>query len=170
MILTVLAFAPNAYAGDISGSATVEINKGSSYSAPATERVSTQTYIVSVDGDGNDSRRKVLNKALVKAAKKTLKYDYDWFRIVERETDKETRTTRRRGGFEGSFHTVPERRCGLLSCRTTTRTYYSGGVSSDFPDREDTVYTVTLEFRMGIGPVQDTDSVYDARQVKRDLD
>ncbi len=134
------------------------------YSQP--ERVSRKVYEVTVDGDRRDSQKDVFEEALYKAAKKTIKNDYDWFRIVDRETERETVRTKNRSSMSGHYERVPERQCGLLGCTTTYRTHYRGDIGSEFPDREDTVYSVTLEFEMGSGAFKNGDGLYDARSVK----
>lgn len=131
------------------------------------ERISPDTFSVMIDGDKNDDRQDVYEEALYKAAKKTLKYDYDWFRVIDRESDKETVTERTRSAVVGRYDRVPERRCGLLGCKTYYRSYYSGGFSTPSQERERTLYSVSLDFEMGVGPVEDTENVYDARVVKK---
>ena len=129
--------------------------------------VSDKTYEVNVEGKRRDDLDDVMNKALYKAAKKTLKSDYEWFRVILNETEKSSEKESRVGSrFAGGFETVPERRCGLLGCSNSTRTTYRGGIRSDFPERKTTRYSVTLEYKMGSGPVADNNNVYDAKIVK----
>ena len=156
-----------AHAADVGSKidVTADAAIGQPYAANKTY-ISDETYEVTVEGKRGDSLDEVMDKALYKAAKKTLGKDYEWFRVIERETEKDTTETRTRGSVSGGFEAVPERRCGLLGCMTTTRTYYRGGIRSDFPDRKDTEYTVTLEYEMGAGYVEDSRNVYDARIVK----
>lgn len=154
---------PALAAGAQSIAVGAEVQIGSDAEA---ERVSERIYAVSVDGGRRDSREDVYEEALYLAAKKTLRNDYDWFRIVERQTEKETTRTQRRSEFSGRYERVPERRCGLLNCTTTYRDYYHGGFDTGSPAREDSVYTVTLEFQMGYGPYRNSVGVYDAQSVK----
>jgi len=154
---------------DSSSEKTVETVTEDNAEPDFIERVSPRLYSITVNGDGNDSKEKVLNKALYKASKKTLKYDYDWFRIVENETEKERVIYRDRSRAQAGFETVPERHCGLLGCTTRTRTHYSGHIGTNWPDKKDEVYSITLEFEMGIGRIADYENVYDARKTKRDL-
>lgn len=135
--------------------------------SPGQSITSNRTYEVEVDGGRRDSRTEVFEKALYKAAKKTLKKDHEWFRVLEKETEKDTVRTEARSGARAGFEREPVRRCGLLGCRTEYRTTYRGGFDSSFPEREDTVYTVILEYEMGSGPVAASDNVYDARRAKK---
>lgn len=128
------------------------------------ERVSSKTYEVKVRGDSYDDRDEVMEEALYKAAKKTIKNDYDWFRVIDRETESEK--SRTSNNYRGSVERVPERRCGLLGCSTSYRTHYRNDIRADFNDREKVKYSVRLEYVMGIGPVKDSLNVYDAREVK----
>jgi len=130
------------------------------------ERVSPRIMEVTVEGKKRDSRNEVMDEALYKAARKTLKNDYDWFRILDREIEKETEVTRRGSGFSGSYERVPERSCGLLGCTTRYRTEYNNEFNVRMNEREDTVYTITLEYQMGTGPTRGDTDVYDARIVK----
>lgn len=57
----------------------------------SSERVSAKTYEVNVRGNSYDDRDEVLEDALRKAAKKTIKNDYDWFRVIDREIETEKR-------------------------------------------------------------------------------
>ena len=163
MLLTV---ATPAWAGDgtnISTSVTVESN--SDRDRIQRYRVSDRTYEVFYYGDRRDSRRDVMDRVLFKAAKKTLDKGYDWFRVVNRETESETERSSRYSA-RGEFYTVPERHCGLLTCTTRSRTYYRGGIDAGYPSRDDTVYTVVLEIELGEGYVRARDDVYDAKIVK----
>ena len=157
----------SAIADDINIDGEVRTEMRSAQATPETERVSVQTFEVSYEGGKNESLNEVLDEALYMAAQKTLDYDYDWFRIKERDTEKDKIETRNRAGIETGFETVPVRECGLLGCSTRYRTYYRGYVGNDFRERDDALYTVTLEFEMGTGRVIDDHKVYDARVVTR---
>ncbi len=132
-------------------------------------RVSERTYDVTAEGDHFDSRSEVFDEALYKAARKTLNKDYEWFRVLDRDTDRETVYTNRDRGstFEARYERVPVRRCGLLACSTTYESRKSGHVEYRTPERAETRYSVTLEFEMGDGPAPEGPSVYDASLIKR---
>ena len=128
------------------------------------ERVSTKTYEVNVRGNSYDDRDEVLKDALRKAAKKTIKNDYDWFRVINREIESEEKAIS--NSYHGSVERVPERRCGLLGCTTTYSTQTRNDFRASFNDRESVRHSIRLEYVMGIGPVKDSKNVYDARDVK----
>jgi len=133
------------------------------------ELTAGRTFSVTVDGDRRDSRDEVYEEALYLAAKKTDRNDFEWFRVINKETDRETTKTRDRGSrAEAGFERAPVRRCGLLGCKTEYRTQYRGGFGTDFPEREDTLYSVTLDFEMGVGPATDGGRIYYADEIKRD--
>jgi|GEM_PF-1529257 len=161
--LPLTAFAGSEVNGSISAHAT--IGTSSSYN-PQTERVSLRTYDVKVRGDRRDSRDEVMDKALYKAAKETLSKDYDWFRVIDSDTEEVTVETRDRSRASAGFERRPVRSCGLLSCSTSYETSYRGGFETRDRVREESTYTVRLEYEMGTGSVQDRDRVYDARIVK----
>lgn len=161
--LAMLCLTPVGTASAQNTSVNANVNIGSEDQRSYT---SSRTYVVTVDGGKRDNRQEVFEEALDRAATKTLRNDYDWFRIIDRETSKETTKTESRSGFSARYERVPERRCGLLGCTTTYRDHYRGGFESDFPEREDTVYTVTLEFEMGSGPYANARNVYDARSIR----
>jgi len=147
--------------------ANVDVSAEIIVGSPGQTITSNRTYEVEVDGGRRDSRSEVFDKALYKAAKKTLKKDHEWFRIIDKETEKETTRTESRSGASVGFEREPVRRCGLLGCTTEYRTTQRGRFDSGFPEREDTVYTVILEYEMGSGPVAKSDNVYDARKAKK---
>lgn len=132
-----------------------------------------KTYDVSVRGDRYDSRSDVYDEALKKAANKTLKKNYEWFRVIDRETDKEVIYSEREGrsSFGARYETTPVTNCGLLTCNTR----YETQRTTDFeyrnraPETRERRYKVTLEFEVGYGPAPDGDKVYDARDVKREM-
>lgn len=171
----ILAAASPVLANEVEGTVDFKVQSGSSVSDVShdqtfyTERVSPRVFSVTVDGDKNDSREEVIEKALYKAAKKTLKYDYDWFRVVETDVERERVRKARSGGFEGGFETRPVRQCGLLGCSTTHRTSYRADVSSDRFERSRVYYSAVMEFEMGTGRVQKPGEIYDARHAKREF-
>lgn len=129
---------------------------------PIAERVET----VRARGGRNDNRREVYEDALYKAAKKTRKEDYDWFRIIESHIEREVRRDDDRGGFETRYERVPYARCGLLTCQTGYRTERRTDFSADFGGREETRFEVELSFEMGWGAMPTNGDVYDARATK----
>jgi len=136
--------------------------------APIERRTADRTFDVKVRGNRNDSRSEVYDEALYKAARKTRKKDYDWFRVTNSEIEHETRVTDSESGFEAGYERVPYKSCGLLTCRTEYRTERSSQLTVQIGDRENSRYTVELEFEAGWGPMPVDGESYDARRVERD--
>lgn len=146
----------------------VSVNARVSSTAPVERRISDRTYDVKVRGDRNDSRSDVYDEALYKAARKTRKKDYDWFRVIDSEVERETRITDSESGFEAGYERVPYQSCGLLTCRTEYRTETRSRLTIDAPEREESRYTVELEFEAGWGSMPRGGEVYDARRVENE--
>jgi len=144
-----------------------DVSTAISASATVGAKTSGKTYTVSTKGDRRDSAQDVFDEALYKAAKKTLRKDFEWFRIIDKETEKETERTRgERAGFETRYERVPVRSCGLLGCTTSSQSYRTTEFNSGTPDRKETTYSVDLEFEMGVGTPPNSKNVYNARIVK----
>ena len=137
-----------------------------SHNSNQAERVSIKTYTISVDGKRRDSRSDVMDEALYEAALETEDRGYDWFRVVQRDTDRNTESVRGNSRASAGFERVPTRSCGLLGCSTSYRTEYRGGFETSNLDREETTYSVTLRYQMGTGTPSNTSDVYDARIVQ----
>ncbi len=152
----------------ISVAADARVEARISTEAPVNRRTSDRTFDVKVKGARNDGRSDVYDEALYKAARKTRKKDYDWFRVIDSEIERDTRRTSRERGFETEFERTPYRSCGLLTCRTEYRSERRTTVEFDFDDREESRYTVELEFEAGWGTMPAGPDVYDARLVERD--
>ncbi len=150
-------------AEELKAEATLELQYGT-----AAETTSARTYSVTAEGNRRDSRDDVYDMALAKAAKKTLRSNYDWFRVLDSETERDTiQTERSSSRAVGRYERTPVKRCGLLGCTTRYETSYRADFDTDFPERRETTYEVTLDFEMGEGPVKDGGRVYDARNVQR---
>ncbi|GHA81264.1 hypothetical protein GCM10009069_00270 [Algimonas arctica] len=167
-LLTMAILAAGTSIPALSMATDVTVKAGASIEAPITRRTADRTFDVKVRGKRDESRSEVYDEALYEAARKTRKKDYDWFRIVESEIDSDTRRTDNESGFEAGYERVPYKSCGLLTCRTEYRTERRTSVSIDFDDREETRYTVKLEFEAGWGSMPIDGETYDARRVERD--
>jgi len=146
----------------------VSVQARVSTEAPIERRTADRTYDVKVRGSRNETRSEVYDEALYEAARKTLKKDYDWFRVIESEIDRDTRVTDSESGFEAGYERVPYQSCGLLTCRTEYRTERRSSLTVEIGDREESRYTVKLEFEAGWGSMPVGGEAYDARRVKRD--
>ena len=146
----------------------VQLSASVATEAPIARRTADRTYDVKVRGGRNDSRSEVYDEALYKAARKTRKKDYDWFRVIDSEIERETRVTDNESGFEAGYERVPYKSCGLLTCRTEYRTERRSSLTVDIGEREESRYTVELEYEMGWGSMPVNGEAYDARRVERD--
>ncbi len=155
--------------GTVNAQSNTNVFANASTQRNSAERVSPRIYSVTVDGDRKDTREDVVEKALYKAAKKTLKYDYDWFRVVETDIDRERIGNTRSSKIHSGFETRPYRECGLLGCTTTHRTNYNSRISSNGDSRSRVYYSVVLEYEMGKGQVLNPGEIYDANQAKREF-
>lgn len=132
--------------------------------------VTKDRYRITFKGNSITDRETVRDYAMLRAAEVTMEHGFDWFETVDKETDKDTRTTTTGGAIGPSYQTTyySAQSCDALgNCDTavysaTTPTYVGGGVSTT-TSRDS--YSVTLEIRMGKDPKPDTASAYDAKSV-----
>lgn len=118
-------------------------------------------YRIAYKTEGDDASL-ARDYALLRAAELTLERGYDWFEVVERDTDVERE--------EGHSHTVTHmrvhastyRECGILTCRTVTRPAYiePSTMETRYRGRETTVTFV--EIAMGEGEKPDGGAYYEA--------
>ena len=133
-----------------------------------TTRLEENRYRIAYNGGRTAGPHTTRDYALLRAAELTLQEGYDWFRIVDRETE----TVRRDGhdagfAFERTYYV--ERRCGLVSCTQSVRPWTYSRVNFDTAPDE-TRYSHVLEIVMGKGelPSEDGD-YYDAQSVAKSL-
>lgn len=123
-------------------------------------------YRVHFKGNGRTGSDEVKDMALLRAAELTLLNDYDWFRVVNQETDQQTSTTQ-----QASTTLGPNQRvftdCGLLGCTTTVTPAYTGVqvVSTRDIDR----YNTSIEIVMGKGELEDSTAAYNALEIRNSL-
>lgn len=128
-------------------------------------RITDNRYRVNVQGDEDVSGDEVKDVALLRAAELTLQNDYDWFRVLNQETQQETGTpvtTTTRSPAQQVY-----RDCGPRGCTTTVTPTYSGAdvVTVLEQDR----YSTSIEIVMGDGNLDDPTSAYDASELRRSL-
>lgn len=103
--------------------------------------------------------------AMLRAAELTLQNGYDWFEIVDRNTNSEQEGRYPEARMRVAATTYNE--CGLLGCTTVTRpafidTTYSDRINNDNTSKS----TVTfIEVVMGNGETPDGGNIYDARSL-----
>src|SRR5690606_5564348 len=135
-------------------------------------RLDDDHYRVSFTGDSTMSEESVRELALLRAAELTRNESYDWFRIVEEETEESARVVRTSPDdditivSDDDAVTVVERNddptlrrdCGPLGCTTTISPGYQG------PDvvtvRQADRFSTTVEIEMGDGDVINPSAVY----------
>lgn len=129
----------------------------------AEQQIEPQRFRVSFSGNSVTDLETVETYLLYRAAEITLQQGGDWFAIVDRDTERETRIS---GG------SVFSPRYGGFS-----RRYYHRGYGwrywhdpfyrdYDLNLREITRYESSAEIRVGSGPAPNSPNVYDARQVR----
>lgn len=130
-------------------------------------QITENRYRINFKGDTRTSSNDVKDMALLRAADLTLLNDYDWFRVVEQDTQQETTATPEASTRVSSGRQV-FRDCGLLGCTTTVTPAYSG--VEVMTVREVDRYTTSIEIVMGRGELEDRTSAYDAIQLRRNLE
>lgn len=124
-------------------------------------RLTENRYRVSFVGRNTTSSEEVKNYALLRAADLTLDAGYDWFKVIERETQQTIRDNEPRVSIGVGTGCYP------YGCRVIGSRWYTG-VSLDsyrYADR----YRTSMEILMGKGEPEDPNSVYNARELSRNL-
>lgn len=147
---------------------------------PATERGAegyTETrlgesrYRITFVGNTQTDAETVKDYALLRAAELTLQKGYTWFQIVERETDKKSRSsTTLSGGFGSAGHTSVYRECGVLNCQTVVASSpgFSTGIGIG-STRVNDAYSYGLEVLLGKAPMPKDANAYDARELSNSI-
>lgn len=123
-------------------------------------------YRVSFTGNSHTSSELVKDYALLRAAELTLQQGREWFKVVNRETDKQSRQSSGAGLSASRPYSV-SRDCGLLGCRTTSSSIHTGASISS--TRQSNRYASSIEIVMGTGEPDDPDVVYNAREIIQSL-
>ena len=126
----------------------------------AEQQISDNYYRVTFKARGDD-QDEAKAYALRRAAELTAQQGYDWFVVVEKETQTERqRATPSQVG--ANYQRSTERECTLLGCRdrTVTQPSYSAGISVGGNQNQ---VEVMLEVRMGKGVSPDNAHVYSAK-------
>ncbi len=130
-------------------------------------RLGESRYRITFVGNTLTNAETVKDYALLRAAELTLQEGYEWFQVVERESDKKVNAATSVGtGFSVPGHTSVYRDCGVLSCRTTVAS--SPGFSTGIGIASTTTtsaYTYALEVLLGKAPMPKSENAYDAREV-----
>lgn len=127
-------------------------------------------YRVTFTGNTITDKETVNDYALLRAAELTMQEGYDWFQLVNRDSESKSRSTSSFSGVHevGGGSSVYQR-CGLMSCDTYVVDHpsrLSGGVSSTSTR---TSYQSSLEIKMGNDPMPDTAEAYNAQELAATL-
>lgn len=124
-------------------------------------RISENRYRVSFVGQTGTPSDQVKNYALLRAAELTQNAGYDWFRIVDRETEEKQRSGEPRVslGIGGGCHPFG---CRIIGSRWYTGVHLD---SRRYADR----YRTSMEIVMGKGPADEPNNVYNAKELSRYL-
>lgn len=127
------------------------------------QKIENERYRISFKGNSMTDRDTVENYLLFRAAELTLQSGYDSFTIVNRDTDKDTRS-RPYGGYSRFSYTYFSPRWGWVHA-------WDPFWSSRFDSRYDEVtsYEAFAEIVMKRGPKGDDPSAFDAHQVSQNL-
>lgn len=124
-------------------------------------------YRVTFTGNSMTPRETVQDYALLRAAELTLESDFDWFRLVYRDTDKKSRGGTAYTTGASSTERV-YRRCGLISCDTerVRGSGFGGGVTTT---RTRDAYSSSIEIVLGKDPMPEEAEAYDAQELASTL-
>lgn len=131
-----------------------------------TVHLTDTTYELTETGDKSDDREDVINAAILAAAEETIAMNYDWFRVVSTEVDRETVTVRSTDNSP-RFERVPVRSCSLLGCSTEYQTQFNSHSDSFSRSKKSVSYTVNLEYQVGTGHPGSGEDVYNASIVTK---
>lgn len=129
----------------------------SGYSEQAIE---SNRYRVRYTGTAGMEKATVQDYALLRAAELTAQHGHDWFEVVNRDNDEETRIRRDIETDFGPDYAVT-RSCGLLGCTSEARPVMTRTDRETVSTR--TIHETILEIVMGDGePLSGSAGVYDA--------
>ena len=126
-------------------------------------RLTDDRYRITFKGEPQATSDQVKDLALLRAAEVTLANDYDWFRVVNQQTDTTTTTTPTTVTTTTPTQTVTTRDCGPLGCTTTVTPSYTG--TQVVAIKEDDAFSTSIEIVMGDGSLRDPTVAYDAEEL-----
>ena len=126
------------------------------------ERIESDRYLITFRGNSRTERQEVETFLLFRAAEFTLEQGYDYFILVRRVTDEDSRTVNTDPFGSSLFrHRYYHPRYGWY--------YWRDPFWDDARYREITRYEASAEIVMGSGPAPDDPDAYDADQVVANL-
>ncbi len=130
-------------------------------------KISENRYRVNFNGNRSTSLEDTRDYALLRAAQLTLEHDYEWFRIVDRETSTtESREPHSEIGYERAYYVQDS--CGLLTCTRSVRPATFTHMEFD-ASRPETRHSQSIEILMGKGTPPEDGDFYNARDVVKSI-
>lgn len=124
-------------------------------------RLTENRYRVSFVGQSGTSSDQVKNYALLRAAELTMGAGYDWFQVVDRETQERSRSNEPRVSIGVGTGCYP------FGCRVIGSRWYTGASVHSWPYQDR--HRTSIEILMGKGKPEDPNSVYSAEELSRHL-
>ncbi len=113
---------------------------------------------------------KALDYAMLRAAELTIEKGYDWYEVVDKQSDILHKHVSPNAGFNVTQSRSIERNCGLLGCTTRmSEPHSSVTIGAGVGERDRGIVTVLLEIKMGKGVRPDADKVYSASALVTNL-
>jgi len=117
-------------------------------------------------GDDIDTAK---DYALLRGAELTLQKGYEWFEVVDRDTNQKTDDRHERAVVAMRVYGSSYRECGILTCRTVTRPDYVDASYADRAPRRSDTTVVFIEIVMGNGVKPSGGNIYDARTLSETI-
>lgn len=113
---------------------------------------------------------KALDYAMLRAAELTIEKGYDWYEVVDRQSDISHKHVSPNTGFNVTQSRSIERDCGLLGCTTRMSEPHSSVIiGAGVSEHDRGIVTVLLEIKMGKGVRPDAKQVYSAQTLLENL-
>jgi hypothetical protein len=129
-------------------------------------QLSEDQYRVVFKGNKNTDEEHVTNFALLHAAELTTEKGYNWFTVVDSDTDIETKNITRVGPAKAT-PAPGEVTCGLLGCATPGSPNYAGGKVTTKKVQEHIMSSLLIT--MGKGQPESPSKVFDAKKLAENL-
>ncbi|TNE64340.1 MAG: hypothetical protein EP335_07705 [Alphaproteobacteria bacterium] len=107
--------------------------------------------------------------AMLRAAELTLQHGYDWFEVVDRETEQKRDASHTHVETAMRVGAETYRECGVLTCRTVTRPAYVDPTWVETRHYEPGSTVTFVEIKMGEGPQPNGGNIYDARTISNTI-
>lgn len=130
--------------------------------------IAADRYRISFKGNDITPAETTRNYALLRAGELALQHGADWFQIVGKNTDKNTREVGGDAGFISPPQTTVYQRCGLIRCDAVVMTSPGFASGGNLPQTS-TQYTSDLEILIGKNPMPASVESYNARELVSNL-